>query len=152
MTNPMFLGILYSRNGDNYMLTPYFENTMYSSVPITPNTWNFVALQFIGTTSGLYKLSVHCRSMSELHVTNNVRAMLADMKSQQNHAGAYKISYTSDVSRISGSLSLSSGDNIPVRIAWMHGFRTYLDREDVLYAEIFQTWKSRWPLGVSLMP
>ena len=39
----------------------------------------------------------------------------------------------------------SIGQSFTGDVAWLHGFRNYINSDDILSAELYQSWKTRWP-------
>jgi hypothetical protein len=72
------------------------------------------------------------------------------MKASQQFSGTPVIRYTNDMTTYSGRMSFQASLNIPLTIAWFHGFRSYIDTDQMLAAEIGNTWSSRWPIKNNL--
>lgn len=50
---------------------------------------------------------------------------------------------TSKIETFIGNTSI--GQSFTGDVAWLHGFRNYINSDDILSAELYQSWKTRWP-------
>jgi hypothetical protein len=157
---------IYNRNGQ-YSLTyggnAYGNTLINTTANITPNEWNLLVIQYIGDSNGLRRISFNVETLEKLR-DNTVRGQFgAALRSAQNVTGAVLIgangtraqesagwfmlgAATADFYKKPGMRSWGApgftGD-----VAWIHGFRNFLDTDDLLKSEINQTWISRWPRG-----
>jgi hypothetical protein len=60
-----------------------------------------------------------------------------------------KISCGNKIETFIGNTSI--GQSFTGDIAWLHGFRNYINSDDILSAELYQTWKSRWPSSSNIV-
>jgi hypothetical protein len=135
------------------------------STTVTPvmNEWNFIVIQYLGDENGLRKITFHCESLKRLELFH-VRSQFSwALLANQNISGSPLIgtpgshnpdnsgwfmfgASTAEMHRKPGMWPWSAmgfkGD-----VAWLHGFRNFLDTEPLLNSEIKQTWISRWPRG-----
>jgi hypothetical protein len=99
---------------------------------------------------GLSKVTIHTALLESLQSQQGRQVLLHDMKASQQFSGTPVIRYTNDMTTYSGRMSFQASLNIPLTIAWFHGFRSYIDTDQMLAAEIGNTWSSRWPIKNNL--
>ena len=139
------------RIGGQYKLaygTNMFGNNCGSgNMPITPNEWNLVVLQYVGDENGLRKVTCNVESLARLRTPDGLRQFSAALRSGQSVsgsivAGAYGANYYQNSGQLRIGRRGFRGD-----VAWLHGFRNFLDTEELLKKEVEQSWISRWPRG-----
>jgi len=142
------LSLCLKRDGKGAVLT-----TGRASVPVTPRVWNLVVLQYIADYEGkgIAGFSIHCQSLDALTNAVNRREFLADLVAKQTASGPTAIMPVIPTNK-SGAGCLTLGANQQLKsfvgdVAWIHGFRTYINTPDMLQAELRQSWVSRWPRG-----
>jgi hypothetical protein len=128
--------------------------------PCVVNAWNFVVIQYVDTDGyGIRATTMHAASYTELNTNDSSRAeFLRIIKNQQSTSIPVKtpiIREVGDITKYSGRLILGKPGWPPIGIpantsflgdiAWLHGFRDFIKTDSELYAEMNQTWISRWP-------
>lgn len=147
----------------NYSAKAFDKPLAATTVPIAMNEWNFIVIQYLGDSIGLRKITFHIESLARLQDAGVRSRFSSALRSNQNISGPVLAgapgSYnpensgwfmigaaTADFYKKPGMWQWGSpgftGD-----VAWVHGFRNFLDTEDLLKSEIRQTWISRWPRG-----
>ena len=148
-----YVGI-YNDNGRyNLQLhTLAFGNEFGSgTIPVTTNEWNLLVVQYVGDDNGLRRVTMNVETLARLRTPDGRRQFSAALRSGQSIsgsivAGAYGANYYQN----SGHLLLGAvpgGWSFIGDVAWLHGFRNFLDTEELLQKEIEQSWISRWPRG-----
>ena len=121
------------------------------TVPVAVNEWNLLVIQYVGDDNGLRKITMNSESLARLRTTDGRRQFSAALRSGQNVSGAIVAgAYGTNYFQNSGQILLGAlpgswsfiGD-----VAWLHGFRNFLDTEELLQKEVEQSWISRWPRG-----
>lgn len=138
-----------------------------TTVPITMNEWNLVVIQYIGDDNGVRGISFNVETLAALKRSDGAvrRQFLAKLTARQQWGTAGPVMVgggDGNYVKNSGWLMMgSSGSDFYKRpgmaawnspsftgdVAWVHGFRNYIDRDELLLNEINQTWISRWPNG-----
>ena len=154
---------LYNRGGQYTF--GYGTNRGQSQVnlPAAMNQWNLVVIQYVGDENGVKGINFHAESLAKLEGDAGRRAFLAKLMSQQSVGGGGQVmignpndKYIMNSGRLmlgsSGAPSYKVGgmvnwnsESFVGDIAWVHGFRDYIDSDELLRREISQTWISRWP-------
>lgn len=141
-----------------------FDKILCSSTT-TPvmNEWNFIVIQYLGDDNGLRKITFHSEALNRLkdpavrsQFSSTLRAnqtvsgsILAGAPGSSNPDNSGWFCFgasTAEQHRRPGMWPWSAG-GFKGDVAWFHGFRNFLDTEDVLKSELNQTWISRWPRG-----
>jgi hypothetical protein len=129
------------------------------SAPCTINAWNLVVIQYVDTDGyGIRAITMHAGPFSDLSTKDSSRAsFLAAIKASQNSTAPVRtpmMREKDDIIRYSGRFILgnpawptagSPNTSFLGDIAWLHGFRDFIGTDGELYAELNQTWISRWP-------
>ena len=133
-----------------------------ATMPAAMNQWNLVVIQYVGDENGVKGINFNVESLGSLQSPGGRRAFLEKLKSQQSAGGGQVMigkpndNYVMNSGRLmlgssgapsykaSGMMSWNS-ESFVGDIAWIHGFRNYIDSEDLLKREVNQTWISRWP-------
>lgn len=141
-----------------------FDKVLCSStVAPVMNEWNFIVIQYLGDDNGLRKITFHCESLKRLQEASVRSQFSATLRSNQNMSGPPLIgrpgSHNPDNSGwfMFGASTAAqhrkpgmwpwSAMGFKGDVAWLHGFRNFLDTEALLTSEVRQTWISRWPRG-----
>jgi hypothetical protein len=128
-----------------------FGNNMGSTTKqVAMNEWNLIVIQYIGDNNGLRRTSFHIETLKNLKNSAKRNQFTGELVSNQMVngsilAGKPKANYAEN----SGFLTLGSWNTPSFEgdVAWIHGFRDFIDTEELLKNEIEQTWVSRWPRG-----
>ena len=155
---------LYNRGGQYTF--GYGTNRGQSQVnlPAVMNQWNLVVIQYVGDENGVKGINFNVEGLGALKTDTGRRAFLAKITSQQGGGwgggqvmiGNPNDNYVMNSGRLmlgsSGAPSYKVGgmvnwnsESFVGDIAWVHGFRNYIDSDELLQREINQTWISRWP-------
>ena len=147
----------------NYSAKAFDKPLAATTVPIVMNEWNFMVIQYLGDVNGLRKITFHTESLKRLQDPTVRSQFSATLRANQNVSGPILAgatgstnidnsgwfmfgAATADFYKRPGMWQWGSpgftGD-----VAWFHGFRNFLDTEDILKSELNQTWMSRWPRG-----
>ena len=129
------------------------------SAPCVLNAWNFVVIQYVDTDGyGIRAITMHAAAYSDLNTNSSSRAtFLAAIKAAQSSSAPVRtpiMREVGDIVKYSGRLILgkpgwpsagNASSSFLGDIAWLHGFRNFIGTDSELYAELNQTWISRWP-------
>ena len=147
----------------NYSAKAFDKPLAATTLPIKMNEWNFIVIQYLGDNMGLRKITFHIESLARLQDAGVRSQFSTTLRANQNisgpilagapgssnpeNSGWFMIgAATADFYKKPGMWQWGSpgftGD-----VAWVHGFRNFLDTEALLTSEIKQTWISRWPRG-----
>lgn len=154
---------LYNRGGQYTFGYGTNRGQSQVDVPVAMNQWNLVVIQYLGDENGVKGINFHVDGLSALQGDTGRRAFLAKLMSQQGGGGGGQVmignpndKYVMNSGRLmlgsSGAPSYKVGGMVSWNsesfvgdIAWVHGFRDYIDTEELLQREINQAWISRWP-------
>jgi len=154
---------LYNRGGQYTFGYGTNRGQSQVSMPVVMNQWNLVVIQYVGDENGVKGINFHVDGLSNLQGDTGRRAFLAKLMSQQSVGGGGQVMIGNPNDRYimnSGRLMLGSSgapsykvggmvnwnsESFVGDIAWVHGFRDYIDSDELLQREIKQTWISRWP-------
>jgi len=147
----------------NYSGKAFDKPLAATTVPIKMNEWNFIVIQYLGDNMGLRKITFHIETLARLQDAGVRSQFSSVLRANQNISGSIIVgapgssnpensgwfmlgAATADFYKKPGMWSWGtpgfSGD-----VAWVHGFRNFLDTEALLTSEVKQTWISRWPRG-----
>ena len=147
------------KQGSSYIFRLSAKLVHYTA-PCVVNAWNFVVIQYVDTDGyGIRAITMHAAPYTELNTNESSRAeFLRIIKNQQSTSIPVKtpiMREVGDITKYSGRLILGKPGWPPIGvpantsflgdIAWLHGFRNFIGSDSELYAEINQTWISRWP-------
>jgi hypothetical protein len=152
---------LYNRGGQYTF--GYGTNRGQSQVnlPVAMNKWNLVVIQYVGDENGVKGINFNVEGLATLQTDTGRRAFLAKLMSQQGGGWGVMIGKPNDnyvmnsgrlmlgssgapAYKVGGMVSWNS-ESFVGDIGWVHGFRDYIDSDELLQREINQTWISRWP-------
>lgn len=149
---------VYSPDGRTTQFDFWIGNRGHSYMDCKVNDWNLVVIQITGEPSrGVQKFSCAADSLTRLRTSAGKKSFISRLQQMQISSGAYIIPRISNPNEkgYSGPLILGGGNpegnsiqrySFTGDIAWMHGFNSFLN-EEMLDAEINQTWRSRWPVS-----
>ena len=125
--------------------------------PIAMNEWNLVVVQYIGDDYGVRKMTFNVESLASIQTDSGRASLLAKLSAGRTSSGSVVIGNPrADPFQNAGMLLMGAlnptiypGFNASIPsftgdVAWLHGFRNYLDTDAVLKNEIIQGWISRW--------
>ena len=154
---------LYKNQSSQYQLIYYSAATGASTLPIAMNEWNYIVIQVIGDTLyGVQAFNVNSIPVAGLQTASGVSAFVNTLISRQNSTGSYITgSAATNVNESAqlriGSLSKRAYPDIPDSrnesigfegdLAFIHGFRDYMNTSDLITADVQGTWMTRWPRG-----
>lgn len=160
---------LYLYNTDGQYTVGYGTNRgqAQTTAPIKMNEWNLIVIQYIGEEVGVRGISFNVESLAALKQQDGVarRQFLGKLTSRQQAGagaggpvmvGGKQGNYVQNAGWLmmgsSGSdfykkpgMAAWNSPSFTGDVAWIHGFRNYIDSDDLLLNEINQTWISRWP-------
>lgn len=154
---------LYLRNtGGKYILMYGTSKGQFQKdVDVTINEWNLIVLQYVGDEYGVRRMTIDVERLTELQKDSGRINFLNRLSAGRSIVGSVaignpKLNYLENSgqlimgawnNRIYPSAPASAGaPSFSGDVAWIHGFRNYLDTDKVLKSEIEQTWISRWPI------
>lgn len=153
---------LYLTNQGGYRIAGLTSSGQFNNtnVPVTMNEWNLVVIQYIGDNAGVRKITFDADRLTNLQSPSGRAAFLQKLSAGRAYAGGPVMigNPVGDAMGNAGKLLIGSwnrtslpgyGGNFPSftgDMAWLHGFRNYLDTDEVLKNEIIQGWISRWPI------
>ncbi len=155
------VGATLRNNGGKYELA-FWDGQTWQTKDIRINEWNLLVVQYIGSQRGVTKFTVHNFPFATLRDKSGLRAAVNEMIGPQGGVGQ-QVLVGGPMQNLSNSGFLTVGGSCPDYrdangqvtwtlqsftgdIAWMHGFRNYIDTSELLQAEVEQLWMSRWPL------
>ena len=127
-----------------------------------PNEWNLIVFQYVSDEGGLRAVQFDAERFATLRQDGGRRSFLDRLRAKQNVTGGYLVGNPVSNRENSGYLVLGAGmsdyldsgnrwswkaDSFTGDVAWIHGFRTFLDTDELLKTEIEQRWIGRWPRG-----
>ena len=153
--------LMYTRQGNAYMMYAYTYGLGWSIVPITPNAWNYVVIQVNGDKRGVRSMNVSASPVTALTTAATRSTFLRSLQGRQSMSGGIIMrSAVDDVNesapfRLGGVFNVDNPDiprwneslGFEGDVAFLHGFRTYLDTEGMIESDINGTWMTRWPRG-----
>ena len=127
------------------------------------NQWNLIIIQYVGDSTGVRKITVNVTPLSDIQTDNNAdywrSNLLNRLSAGRSSSGLVVIgnprvepltnSGMLIMGAINGTIYPNCKPNVPSftgDVAWIHGFRNYLDTDASLKNEINQTWVSRWAI------
>jgi hypothetical protein len=157
-TNSFGTGIYLTRYNNQYFIRHWFGGSQ-QDIPVAVNEYNLVVLQYVGDSYGIRNITCHVSPFNTVKTDAGRRTLLEQMKSRQDATGS--VVYGSAVNNrdFSGYLVLggtspnykdASGRNswqsesFQGEVKWIHGFRNYIDADELLKAEIEQAWIKAW--------
>jgi len=145
---------LHNNNGQ-YGIRHYshaFGNTLDDGyMPVRMNEWNLLVIQYVGDDSGIRRINMAVESLGRLRDARARSDFSAALRAGQSISGSVIVGnplarYVENAGMIYlGALPDAMG--FTGDVAWLHGFRNYLDTEALLKSEVDQAWLSRWPRG-----
>jgi len=153
------IGVYFLNNGNNnYSFSVWigssgngFINTIY---PATPNEWNLLVIQYGSDIGGTRGINFDAAPLTVLQSPKGLTDFSNRLRSKQSFTGPYILGNPSADRGNAGVMvlgdtfsSINWGGNpgFTGDIAWLHGFRNFLDTEELLATEVKQSWMSRWP-------
>jgi hypothetical protein len=133
------------------------------NLPAAMNQWNLVVIQYVGDENGVKGINFNVEALEKLKSAGGRSAFLMKLTSQQGGGGGGQVMIgkpNDNYVMNSGRLMLGSSGAPAYKvsgmrnwysksfegdIAWVHGFREYIDSDQILQREINQSWTSRWP-------
>jgi hypothetical protein len=152
---------LYNAGGGNYVFH-FWNGISAAQVKAYTNEWNLLVFQYISDEGGLRAVQFDAERLDTLKQDGGRRSFLDRLRAKQNATGGYLVGNAVSNRENSGYLLMGAGmsdyvdsanrwswkaDSFTGDVAWIHGFRTFLDTDELLRTEINQTWISRWPRG-----
>jgi hypothetical protein len=160
-------GMYLKNEGGQYRLSYGTSQGQFQSVhQVRMNEWNLIIIQYVGDDSGVRKITVAVESLPFLIPSSKEYSdywryvLLQKLSSVRGSVAGSVVIGNPRVEPLPNSGMLIMGalnsniypdckPTVPSftgDVAWIHGFRNYLDTETVLKNEIMQTWVSRWAI------
>jgi len=158
------IGLNLKNSGGRYVIA-FWNSKQVTEIPIEMNQWNLVVLQYVGDNGynmGIRNVTCNIAPLETLRTDDGRRTFLKNLRNQQSSNGPFVLESAVVDRRNSGFLILGGTcpdykdingrqswmmQSFTGSVAWIHGFRNFLDTDELLKAEIEQTWISRWPRG-----
>jgi len=156
------LYLRYANGTYNFSLVTVVGSSVTETLrPCTANVWNLVVIQYIDTDGyGIRGISMRAAPYTTLFSSPPARTeFMNQMKTDLNTNSSVVtpvIRFQSDINKYSAKLFLgttpwplaayTTSGSFTGDIAWLHGFRNYMDSDSELMAEVQQKWISRWPV------
>jgi hypothetical protein len=157
--NTFGYGCFLVRQGNRYFIR-HWKGSVQEEHPVYINKWNFLVIQYVGDRFGIRNFDLHVYDYDYVKGDYGRRQLLGWMKQRQNATGA--ILYGNAMNDRSNAGHLILGGTSPNykdasgRVSWqsqsftgdvayIHGFRNYIDTDELLKTEIDGKWISRWP-------
>lgn len=151
-----------SNNNGNYSCTFAF-NGQTQEINVSMNKWNLAVFQYIGDENGIRNINCSIGDYDFMKTTQGRKGFFQEIQQKQSSGATGGIVIGSPLTdrKNAGYLYLgarsedfkdASGNVVDAfsgfvgKVKWIHGFRNYLDTEDLLKTEIEQKWLSRWPV------
>jgi hypothetical protein len=148
-------GIVLTKNNGTYTL----KTSTGLTCPVTVNEWNLLVVQYSGSPdAGIAQINFFCESLNNLFDKSKRTSFLTSMRQSQGATSPIIIGPTKD-KKNAGMFALGgtcqdykdmgsswNGQSFSGDVAWLHGFRNYLDTDELLLTELQQNWLYRWPI------
>ncbi len=157
-TNFFGTGIYLARYEGNYYIRHWFGSTQ-QDIPVAVNEYNLVVLQYVGDSYGIRNITCHVSPFNTVKTDLGRRTLLDQMKSRQNATGSVVYQSAVNDRSFAGYLVLGGtsqdykdgsgrvswkSESFQGEVKWIHGFRNYIDTDELLKTEIEQTWIKAW--------
>jgi hypothetical protein len=152
---------LRNSNGQ-YQLTHTTTTTGTSIAPISVNEWNYVVLQVVSDGYGVQAFNVSSAPVSALQTASGLTSFVNTMVSRQRNTGSYITGSAANDANESAQMRIGSltraqyPDIADARgelygfegdLAFIHGFRDFMNTSDLVKADVQGSWMTRWPRG-----
>jgi hypothetical protein len=156
--NTFGYGCYLVNQGGRYFIR-HWKGSMQEEHPVYINKWNFLVIQYVGDQYGIRNFDLHVYDYEYVKRDAGRRQLLGYMKQRQNASGAVLYGNAQNDRRNAGHLVLggtspnykdASGrvtwqsQSFTGDVAYIHGFRNYIDTDELLKTEIDNKWISRW--------
>jgi hypothetical protein len=136
------------------------KNQFQRENDVTPNEWNLIVIQYVGNEAGVRNITIHVEKLTTIQQDSG-KALLSKLSAGRTSGGSIVIGNPRGVPLDNAGMLILGAWNRQIYpnapggggapsftgdIAWIHGFRDYLDSDQVIKNEINQTWVSRWPI------
>jgi hypothetical protein len=157
--NQFGYGCYLVNQGGRYFIR-HWKGNMQEEHPVYINKWNFLVIQYVGDQYGIRNFDLHVYDYDYVKGDTGRRQLLGYLKQRQNASGAVLYGNSINDRRNAGHLVLggtspnykdASGrvtwqtQSFTGDVAYIHGFRNYIDTDELLKTEIDSKWISRWP-------
>jgi hypothetical protein len=154
-------GVYFTNTGGGNYAFHFWNGITATQVKAYPNEWNLLVFQYVSDDGGLRAVQFDAERLDTVKQDGGRRTFLDRLRAKQNATGAYLVGNPVSNRENSGYLILGAGmpdyvdsnnrwswktDGFTGDVAWIHGFRTFLDTDELLRTEITQNWIGRWPL------
>ncbi len=166
---------IYLRNNGNGSYVFEFENRFDGPTGMSPSsyrklsapaqlqTWNFVVLQYLKDRGnmGVSDFHLSAATFDDLCVNSKRSRFLSDLQIAQkrslgplllknagvesSHSGLIALGGTNANYTTSSGLRPFKDQSFIGDVAWVHGFRNFIDNDEQLKKELTQEWERRWP-------
>jgi hypothetical protein len=150
---------LKNTNGNYTLSYGTSRNQFQAEHNVKMNEWNLIVIQYVGDEMGVRKITCNVENLSNLQSDSGRASFLGKLSAGRSSVNSVVIGNPrEDAFQNSGMLLIGalnstiyynckpSVNSFTGDVAWIHGFRNYLDTDQVLKNEITQSWISRWPI------
>ena len=153
-------GMYLTNNGGRYSISyGTNQNQFQTQHNVTMNEWNLIVIQYVGDNNGITRITCNVESLSNIQ-SNSVRAsLLAKLNAGRISGSSVVIGNPGEDPLLNSGMLILGELNRTVYpkfnsyvpsftgdVAWVHGFRNYIDTDALLKNEITQSWISRWAI------
>jgi hypothetical protein len=156
------ISVILRKTGGKYELA-FWDGSSWSTRDVAMNEWNLLVIQYIGSERGITRFTCSNFAFNKLNTREGIQTVVSDLIGPQGGVGGQLVvggpmanlansgfltiggscpDYRDAAGKVSWTLQSFTGD-----VAWLHGFRNYLDTSELVQAEVSQSWLSRWPLA-----
>ena len=135
------------------------RNQFQGSHDVVMNEWNLIVIQYIGDDYGVRGITCNVESLRNIQTNSGRASLLAKLSSGRTYSSSVVIGNPSGnplanagmlvMGSLNSTIYKEFNNSVPSftgDVAWVHGFRNYLDTDAVLKNEITQGWISRWAI------
>lgn len=136
-------------------------------VPAELQKWNLIVVQYLkdAANQGVADIHMEANTFENLRVNSVRRAFLSNLQTAQgrslgalllqnaamnpSHSGLLALGGTMSEYKTQNGLRRFMDQSFTGDVAWVHGFRNYLDTEEQLKNELVQEWERRWAIPLN---
>jgi hypothetical protein len=153
-------GMYLKNNGGRYTLAYGTSQSQFQGEhDVAMNEWNLIVIQYIGDEYGIRKITCNVERLSDIQQDSGRNSLLQKLSSGRSSGGSIVIGNPRAESLSNAGMLIMGAINANIYpnckpsvpsftgdVAWVHGFRNYLDTTETLNNEIIQGWISRWAI------
>lgn len=153
-------GMYLTNNGGKYSISYGTSQGQFQTQhPVAMNEWNLIVIQYVGNDNGITRITCNVENLSNIQTDSGRASFFAKLNAGRISGTSVVIGnpnqdpFPNSGMLIIGALNNKIYKNCRITspsfkgdVAWIHGFRNYLDTDDLLKKEVTQEWISRWPV------